>query len=98
MAQRRGWDRAVIIVIRREMSVIEVFRIFDNVRDSLSLRGPRWRWSDGGRPFRRFGKVTSRIFAHLGLGRIASGYSNHLHEEEDCIRHRTIGLRNKEGI
>jgi hypothetical protein len=67
------------------MSVIEIFRIFDNVRDSLLLRGPRWRWGGGGRPFQHFGKIAPWIFAHLGLGRIASSYVNHLREEEDCV-------------
>jgi hypothetical protein len=56
----------------------------------LSLRGPRWRWSGGGRPLQHFGKVTPRIFAHFGLGRIASSYVNRLRKEKDCIRHWTI--------
>jgi hypothetical protein len=67
------------------MSIIEVFRIIDNVRNSLSLRGPRWRRSNGGRPFRHFGKVTPRIFTHLGLGQIASSYVNYLHKDEDGV-------------
>jgi hypothetical protein len=97
-AQRRSGDSAVAIIPRSKMSVIEVFRIFDNVRDSLSLRGPRWRWSGGGRSFQHFGKVTPWIFAHLGLRRIASGYVNHLCKEKGCIRHWTIRRRKEEGI
>jgi hypothetical protein len=65
------------------MSVIEVLRILDNVRDSLSLRSPRWRRSSGGRLFQNLGKITPRIFAHLGLGRIASSYVDYLHKDED---------------
>jgi hypothetical protein len=75
-AQRGSGDSAVAIIPRSKMSVIKVFRIFDNVRDSLSLRGPWWRWSGGCRPLQHFGKVAPRIFAHLGLGRIASSYVN----------------------
>jgi hypothetical protein len=47
-AQRRGGDRAVAVITRSKMNVIEVFRIFDDVRNSLSLQGPRWQWSGGG--------------------------------------------------
>jgi hypothetical protein len=84
-AQRRSGDSTVAIISRSKMSVIEVFRILDNVRDSLSLRSPRWRRGSGGRFFQNLGKITPRIFAHLGLGRIASSYVNYLHKDEDGI-------------
>jgi hypothetical protein len=58
----------------------------------LSLRGPRWRRSSGGRSFRHFSKIAPRIFAHLGLGRIASSYVDHLHRDMDCIRYWSIRL------
>jgi hypothetical protein len=86
-AQRRGGDRTVAVITRSEMGVIRVFRIFDNVRNSLSLRGPRWRRSSGGRSFQHFSKIAPRIFAHLWLGRIASGYVDHLHKDKDRTRH-----------
>jgi hypothetical protein len=51
----------------------------------LPLRSPRWRWNSGGRFLQDFGKVMPRIFAHLGLGRIAWSYVNYLHKDEDDV-------------
>jgi hypothetical protein len=90
IAQRRGRDRAVAIITRSEMGVIKVFRLIDNIRNSLSLRGPRWRWSSGGRSLRYFGKIAARIFAHLGLGRIASSYLEYLYRDISCIQYKAI--------
>jgi hypothetical protein len=84
-AQRRSGDSTVAIIPQSKMSVIEVFRIFNNVRNSLSLRSPRWRRSSGGRFLQNFGKVKPWIFAHLGLGQIASSYVKYLHKDEDGI-------------
>jgi hypothetical protein len=32
-AQRRGRDRAVVVIARSEMGVIEIFRVLDNIRN-----------------------------------------------------------------
>jgi hypothetical protein len=97
-AQRRGRDRAIAIITQSEMGVIKVFRVIDNIRNSLSLRGSRWRWSSGGRSLWHFGKIAPRILAHLGLGRIASSYFDSLYRDINCIQYWSIQLWNKSGI
>jgi hypothetical protein len=41
-AQRRGRDCDVAVIARSEMGVIEIFRVIDNIRNSLFLWGSRW--------------------------------------------------------
>jgi hypothetical protein len=85
--QRRGRDHAVVVIARREVSVIKIFRILDDISDLfLLLRYSRGRRSSRGRFLRDLDKVTPWIFTHFGLGRITSSYLDDLSKSFDHIR------------
>jgi hypothetical protein len=97
-AQRRSRDCAVAVIARSEMGVIEVFRIIDNICNSLFLWGSRWRWSSGGRSLWHFGEIAPRILTHFGLGRIASSYLDYLCRDINRIQYWSIQLWNESGM
>jgi hypothetical protein len=85
--QRHGRNHAVVVIGRRKVSVVKIFRILDDISNLfLLLRYSRGRPGSRGRFLRDLDEVTPWIFTHFGLGRITPNYFDDLSKSFDHIR------------